>query len=290
VKKLLVTGASGFLGWHVCQLAQSQWQVYGTYHTHSVNLPGATLLSLDLTDEPGLRSLFHHLRPDAVIHTAALAQPNACQNQPELSYRTNVLASWAIADLCAEVEIPCVFTSSEQVFDGLNPPYREADPVSPINLYGEHKVAAETGMLARYPAVAVCRMPLMFGAAPTASSFIQPFIERLRSGQVLNAFVDEIRTPVSGYDSAQGLLLALAQANGFLHLGGRERLSRYAIAQTLVEVLEITQAQVNPCRQSDVPMAAPRPLDLSMDSTLALSLGYRPALFREALEPLRDRL
>jgi dTDP-4-dehydrorhamnose reductase len=290
MKKLLITGASGFLGWHVCQLACQDWQVYGTYHAHAVSIPGVRLLQVDLTDDQALRSTVHQIQPDGIIHLAALSQPNVCQNNPDLSYRLNALASWTVAELCAEAAIPCVFTSSEQVFDGLNPPYRESDPVCPVNLYGQHKVAAEEGMLERCPDVAICRMPLMFGVAPTAPSFIQPFIERLRSGQVLNAFTDEIRTPVSGEDAAQGLLLALEKVKGRIHLGSKERLSRYELAQTLVEVLEIANARVIPCRQADIKMAAPRPPDLSMDSSLAFSLGYNPAPFRVSLEALRNKL
>jgi dTDP-4-dehydrorhamnose reductase len=290
MKKLLITGASGFLGWHLCQLAQQNWQVYGTFHAHAIDLPDITSLQVDLTDFSAVSDLFQTLQPDAVIHTAALSQPNLCQANPEASHRINVVAACDVAGLCADAAIPCVFTSSELVFDGLNPPYRESDPVCPINLYGEQKVAAEEGMLQRYPEVTICRMPLMFGAAPTAPSFIQPFIERIRTGQVLNLFVDEVRTPISGMSAAQGLLLALEKAKGRLHLGGRERLSRYEFGLLLIEVLQLKDVKVNPCYQSDVPMAAPRAPDVSMDSSLAFSLGYEPGLVKDELEAIADRL
>jgi dTDP-4-dehydrorhamnose reductase len=290
MKKLLITGASGFLGWHLCQLAQQNWCVYGTFHAHAIDSPGTTTLQIDLTDFSALSDLFHTLQPDAVIHTAALSQPNLCQANPDASHRINVIAACDVAGLCADASIPCVFTSSELVFDGLNPPYRESDPVCPINLYGEQKVAAEEGMLQRYPDVALCRMPLMFGAAPTAPSFVQPFIERIRSGQVLNLFVDEVRTPISGTSAAQGLLLALEKAKGRLHLGGRERLSRYEFGLMLIEVLQLKTANINPCYQSDVPMAAPRAPDVSMDSSLAFSLGYQPGLVEDELAAIADRL
>lgn len=289
MKKLLITGASGFLGWHLCQAAQQNWQTYGTYHSRAVKIPGTTLLPVDLTDFSALQQLFHTLQPDAVIHTAALSQPNLCQADPEASHRINVIASCDIAGLCANAQIPCVFTSSELVFDGRNPPYQETDPVCPINLYGEQKAAAEVGMQQRYPAVTLCRMPLMFGAAPQAESFIQPFIDRIRTGQILNLFIDEIRTPVSGRDAAQGLLLALSQT-GLLHLGGKERLSRYEFGLLLVEVLHLSHATLNPCRQADVPMPAPRAADVSMDSSLAFSLGYQPGSVRAELEAIADRL
>ena len=289
MKKLLITGASGFLGWHLCQLAQQNWQIYGTYRTHAVEIPDTTLLPIDLTDFSALTDLFQTLKPDAVIHTAALSQPNLCQDNPEASHRINVNASWDLAGLCADANIPCVFTSSELVFDGLNPPYRETDAVCPINLYGEQKVAAEVGMLERYSDVTIARMPLLFGVAP-APSFIQPFIERIRTGQTLNLFVDEVRTPISGTSAAQGLLLALEKAKGRIHLGGRERLSRYEFGLLLIEVLQLQSVKINPCYQSDVPMAAPRAPNVSMDSSLAFSLGYQPGLVKDELQAIVDNL
>jgi dTDP-4-dehydrorhamnose reductase len=295
--KLLVTGASGFLGWYIGQAA-TDWEVYGVYHQHSTmtsgrsktNAPNLRPIALDLTDTAALQECFAQLRPDAVIHAAALSQPNACQDNPALSYKINVLAPFYIAIECQQLGIPCVFTSSEQVFDGTQAPYRESDPPNPINLYGEHKALAESGMLARHDQMAVCRMPLMFGAVPHASSFIQPFIQRLRSGERLQAFTDEIRMPLSGWDAAQGLLLALGQHQGILHLGGKESLSRYTIAQILVDVLAIASARIEPCLQTDVKMAAPRPADLSMDSAIAFNLGFNPQDFRSGLGVIRDRL
>lgn len=290
MSNLLITGASGFLGWYLCRQAQPHWHVYGTYRTHPPDLKAVHLLQVDLTDYRSLQTLFQSVRPDAVIHAAALSQPNRCQDEPELSHRINVVASWHIAELCAEAQIPCVFTSSELVFDGLNPPYHETDPVCPINRYGEQKVAAEQGMMARYPQVMIARMPLMFGAVPHAQSFIQPFLERIRSGQRLNLFTDEIRTPVSGQSAAAGILLMLQHATGIMHLGGRERLSRYDMGMLLVEVLNITDAHLNPCRQADVPMAAPRAPDVSMDSSRAFQLGYHPGFMHDELMAIMDQL
>jgi dTDP-4-dehydrorhamnose reductase len=290
MKKLLVTGASGFLGWHLCQLAESQWQIYGTYHTHSVGMAGVTMLPLDLTDSVAVQQLMQEIQPDAVIHAAALSSPNACQSDPDLSYRINVRASWELAGRCADAGIPCVFTSSEQVFDGLNPPYRETDPACPINLYGEHKLAAEVGMLERCPNMVICRMPLMFGAAPTADSFIQPWIKTLRAGKSIDLFTDEIRNPVSGMDAAQGIFLALADVKGIIHLGGKERLSRYQMGYVLAEVLQLPIEKLNPCQQADLKMAAPRPPDVSLNSELAFSLGYQPKGVKAALEMLKTEL
>ncbi len=285
MKKLLITGASGFLGWHLCQEAQKQWEVYGTYHSHALKLPGINIQPVNLTNFSDLKRLFAEIQPQAVIHTAAQSQPNYCQTHPQESQAINVTASGNIAGLCADYGIPCAFTSTDLVFDGLNPPYKETDPVCPVNTYGEQKVMAEMGMLERYPMTAVCRMPLMFGqATPTATSFIQPFIATLKAGKELNLFIDEFRTPVSGITAAQGILLALEKINGRIHLGGKERISRYEFGQLLVKVFQLPETLLKSCRQQDVKMAAPRPADVSLDSSQAFALGYQPLSIKAELE------
>lgn len=289
MKKLLVTGASGFLGWHLCQLAKQQWDVYSTYFFHQIEISGVSLLKVDLRDFQALKQLFQQVQPSAVMHTAAQSSPNYCQTHPEESYEINVMTSLNIAGLCADYDIPYIFTSTDLVFNGLNPPYRETDPVSPVNAYGEQKVRAEGEILARYPQATICRMPLMFGmATPTATSFMQPFMQTLKEGKELALFTDEFRTPASGKTAAQGLLMVLEkQVQGIIHLGGKERVSRYDFGRLLVEVFQLPETGLKSCRQQDVKMAAPRPADVSLDSYKAFGLGYQPLSIREELEILQ---
>jgi dTDP-4-dehydrorhamnose reductase len=288
MKKLLVTGASGFLGWNLCQLAKQDWQVYGTYLVHQVDISEVILLRVELTNFLALKTLFEQIKPTAVIHTAAQSKPNFCQEHPDIAYAINVTASLNIARLCRDRNIPCVFTSTDLVFDGLNPPYKETDSVSPISYYGEQKVLAEQGMLAAYPKTAICRMPLMFGhASPTANSFLQPFLKSLQEGKKLQLFVDEFRTPVSGMTAAKGLLLALEKAEGILHLGGKERISRYQFGCLLAEIWQFSPELIETCRQKDVPMSAPRSPDVSLDSSKAFAMGYQPRSLVEELQSLK---
>ncbi|MEM7553442.1 MAG: NAD(P)-dependent oxidoreductase [Cyanobacteria bacterium P01_A01_bin.84] len=290
MKKLLITGASGFLGWHLCQLASQEWEVYGTYFSHEISIPGVNTFRANLGDFAELQDIFNNIQPEAVIHTAALSQPNFCQTHPQESYSINVEASCNIAGLCADKSIPCIFTSTDLVFDGLNAPYTETDTISPVNIYGEHKVLAENGMLERYPQTAICRMPLMFGnATPTAHSFLQPFLEKLQAGEKLNLFTDEFRTPVSGISAAKGLLLVLNRGISHItHLGGKEKRSRYEFGLLLAEVFDIPQDLINSCRQRDVKMAASRPHDVSLDSSKAFDLGYSPLSLYEELKQVKE--
>lgn len=292
MKKLLITGASGFLGWNLCRRARDRWQIFGTFHRHFVAIPGATVFPLDLTDLDTLTREFKRVQPDAVIHTAALSNANLCETDPTLSSRINVDASVHLAALCRDSGAPCLFTSTDLVFDGLHAPYSEIAPTAPLSRYGMQKVMAEHGMMRAHPDVTVCRMPLMFGnPGPAASSFIQPMIRALRDGGALTLFTDEFRTPLSGKDAALGLLLLLKESvTGIIHLGGPERVSRFAFGKMLVEAFGFKSANLVPCQQRDVPMAAPRPGDVSLDSSKAYALGFHPPPLRESLGELAREL
>ncbi|MFP4417499.1 MAG: SDR family oxidoreductase [Fibrobacterota bacterium] len=275
--RILVTGASGFLGWSLCGAAAETFDVFGTCFRHTVSSETATMIAIDLTNISELSSLLDRVAPHILIHTAAISQPNYCQQHPAESELINVTVPARLARLCAEKNIKLVFTSSDLVFDGTNPPYTETDEVNPLSLYGEQKARAEETILEANSSASVCRMPLMYGSpSPSSGSFMQPLIAKLRAGEVLNLFTDEFRTPVSATDASHGLLLAAQKHAGILHLGGPERLSRYDIGMRVAKSLDIDSGSIRPIRQQDFLMPAPRPHDVSLDSTLANNLGWKP--------------
>lgn len=285
MKKLLVTGASGFLGWNICTESLHDWNIFGTVFSHHMDIPGINIIRADLKDFKDIKRVFKEIRPEAVIHTAAAADPGYCQENRSEAWKINVDASINIAGICSDHGIPCVFTSTDLVFNGLNPPYREKDPVSPVNIYGEQKASAEEGVLKRYPDAAVCRMALMFGnAGPVSSTFFQTMIKSLREGRELRLFVDEFRTPLSGKSAVGGLMMAMEKVQGLVHLGGSERISRYDFGLLIMEVLGIRKAGLIRCRQKDAATAAPRAPDVSLDSSKAAGLGFKPLPLRKELE------
>jgi dTDP-4-dehydrorhamnose reductase len=283
-KKLLVTGAGGFLGWNICRTAVRSHSVVGVYRSRFVAMDGVRPEKCDLTDFRALQELFLRTRPDAVIHAAAQSKPDICQEHPSATKKINVDASLAIAGLCSDYGIPCAFTSSDLVFDGSAPPYDEERTTSPISVYGGQKAAAEAGMRERHDRVVICRMPLMYGdAPPQASSFMQPFTCAILAGKELRLFSDEFRTPVCGSAAARGLLMALDHAPGTLNLGGRERLSRHDFGIKLAGALGRPDATLTPVSQKEIATKAPRPADVSLDSRKAFSLGYDPLTVDEEL-------
>ncbi|MGG6294206.1 SDR family oxidoreductase [Leptolyngbya sp. AN02str] len=287
---LFITGISGFLGAYVGRVAASQWRVVGSYRSTPAQIPHVAMLRLDLTDSQAIAQTLMEVRPQAVIHLAAISKPNVCEQDVARSHAVNVTAAVELANRCAEANIPLVFTSTDLVFDGLGAPYCETDAVNPMSVYGEQKAKAEQAILAGYPQAVVCRMPLMYGACARNSNFLPQFVNQVRSGQSLKLFVDEFRTPVSGYDAALGLLLALNTAQGILHLGGRDRLSRYEFGRQMAEVFELPMELICTSHRADVAMAAPRPPDVSLHSSRAFALGYAPQTVWENLVALRGQI
>ena len=169
------------------------------------------------------------------------------------------------------------------------PPYVEEDEPSPVSYYGEYKALAESGIKDRYPPAVICRMPLMFGdPGPVAKSFIQPLIKAMTEGNDVNLFVDEFRTPVSGKDAARGIMIALGELPGIIHLGGLERISRYEFGKLFADTFKIRHTKLKAYKQEDIKMAAARPPDVSLDSSKAMGLGFKPGSLINELEELRD--
>jgi dTDP-4-dehydrorhamnose reductase len=276
--RLLLTGLSGFLGWNIARLKEPNWQIVGTVRTRSVQLPGIEVERLDLSDVVALQRLFKRVAPDAVIHAAARTDPNYCQGHRQEAWQQNVDVSAALAALCAARDIPLVFTSTDLVFDGLQPPYSEGDKPTPVNVYGASKAEAEQQVRAAHAGACICRMPLMFGEARIgAPSFVQPMLETAQQGGRLHLFTDEFRTPASARAVVQGLFLALEKAGGqLLHVGGAERISRCDFGHLLMRTFSLPANVVQPSLQCEMPMAAPRARDVSLDNSKARALGYDP--------------
>ncbi|NQU39810.1 MAG: NAD(P)-dependent oxidoreductase [Lentisphaerae bacterium] len=286
--RILVTGASGFLGWNLLQARWPEWEWIGCSQSQDPGLADLALVHCDLTAPGAAERLIEQTQPDVVIHTAAQTWLDSCEIDPAATHPINAAVPAELARHCQTKGIKLVFTSSDMVFDGLRPPYTEEDKRQPINIYGRQKAEAEDRVLQLAPSAAICRMPLMFGSpGPCARNFLPDWLAALKAGRRVSAFVDEIRTPASAATAVAGLRLAVERdVVGLLHLGGRESLSRHAFAQQLCEVWGMNQDGLQPVHQADLDFKAPRPADTSMDSSRAFALGFDPPPLRAQLEAL----
>ena len=276
MKKLLVTGISGFLGWHIAQHLQDDWQVQGIYQNNKSDNEIIQTDSLNLTDNQSVTNYLKQYQPDAILHLAANSNPNNCEQNP-LSNNINVKATIHLAKWCAIQNIPFIFTSTDLVFDGKNAPYAEADSANPIMIYGKQKLEAEQQVLQIYPQATIARMPLMYGMPSNGLGFMNAWVKNLKEGKNIYCFTDEYRTAASGSDAARGLFLLLEKkVNGIFHLGGKERLSRFEFASQVAEYFGLDKKLIIPSLQKDVQMPAKRPADVSLSCNKAFAIGYQP--------------
>ena len=283
--KLLITGASGFLGRALCGLAIEKWSVTGVHYRNDLEISGVTSIRADLTDKAQVEGMLAEVNPGAVIHAAAVAQTRACEQHPRASAAVNVHAPEQLAGLCADRGIPFLFVSTDLVFNGRRAPYDESSPTSPVCVYGCQKAQAEAAVMDRYADALVCRLPLMFGeAGHCRPNFTWQMLTALRQGRHVKLFTDEFRTPVDNMSAARGLLSALGRAHGVLHLGGRTRLSRYDFGLLLADRLGAAPSLLDPVTIASMPTGMGRSPDCSLDSRKAYDLGYDPTPLDEAIQ------
>ena len=282
-KKLIITGASGFLGYHLLRVAATGWEVYGTTHSTGFDFGDAVAVNCDIRNYIELGNFIDDIEPDAVIHAAAISDANFCEKNKELSYEVNVEAAKNLAGICCDFHIPFAFTSTDLVFDGKQGMYKESDIKKPVSVYGEQKSVAEDEVLRIYQEATVFRLPLMFGEPKaSAANYLQKFISQIKSGGKVSLFHDEYRSVCGARSIAKGIL-KLMNETGIIHLAGKEKLSRYDFGVKVVKAFGLDESLLQSCSQKDVKMAAPRPADVTLDVSKAVSLGYAPLSVDEEL-------
>ncbi|MGE4553262.1 MAG: sugar nucleotide-binding protein, partial [Desulfovibrionaceae bacterium] len=145
---VLVTGATGLVGHHLCRRLSVSRRVLAVSRTlpalHAPRgLGPAAARLVDIRDADALAALLDTAEPAAVVHLAALARPDACERDPEGSRAVNLEASAALAGLCATRGVRLAFASTDLVFGGDpgndGPPYHETAAPAPVCVYGAHK-------------------------------------------------------------------------------------------------------------------------------------------------------
>ncbi len=288
-KKLIITGASGFLGYHLLRTAAVDWEIFGITNSKDFDFPNSMPIRCDIRNYIELGNFVDDIEPDAIIHAAAISDANFCENNKELSYDINVEATKNLAGICCDYHIPFAFTSTDLVFDGQQGGYKEDASKNSLSVYGEQKSVAEEEVLRIYPEASVFRLPLMFGE-PTASpgNYLQKFVSQIRNDEKASLFFDEYRSIGGARSIAEGILKLLGQ-RGIIHLAGKNKLSRYEFGLKAAKAFELDESLLHSCSQKDVKMAAPRPADVSLDISKAVSLGFAPLSVDDELKLIADK-
>ncbi len=116
-------------------------------HRHTLPPPGPRPVLVELTDEEALTRLLDSVRPEAVVHAAAIGQAGRCQERPDEAHRVNAVLPGTLGRLCRERGLRLVALSTDLVFRGDRAFVREDDTPAPLSVYGRTKLAGEEAVL-----------------------------------------------------------------------------------------------------------------------------------------------
>jgi dTDP-4-dehydrorhamnose reductase len=282
--RVLLTGASGQLGSYIVrELIRSGHRAVLWSRGSGGRRYDLELCRVDLTDAAGILAGLTASDPEVIIHAAAMATAEDVRNQPVMGWAVNVEGTRLLTGWCRDRGRRLVFTSTDLVFDGTRPWYREEDNPNPIMDYGRTKAEAEEYVLDS-PGGLVARLSLLYGASSSGrQSFIDRALAALRAGTTQVFFEDEFRTPLD-YGTAARALVRLAECDypGILHVAGQERVSRFELMRRVAAALDIDRSLVRANRRQDVVFAERRPADVSLDTSRLAAL--LPDLPRPSIE------
>lgn len=284
--RVLLTGSTGMLGPYVLRaLRQAGHEVTPWGHQHAA----ADVQRVDLCDHAAITAGLQRIKPDVVLHAAALGNIKDVLANPALARAVNVHATAHLASEAACLGARLISISTDLVFDGEAAPYAEHAIPRPLSLYGQTKLEGELAVLS-HPQHLVVRVSLLFGPVLGGRpKFFDQMVADLRTGRPVTLFEDEWRTPLDLCTAADILTqLVSTPAQGLLHAGGSERLSRLEMGLKLAAFLKLDPRLIRPASRLAVPGPEPRPRDTSLDSGLlekVLPKLGRPS-FEEALQRL----
>jgi dTDP-4-dehydrorhamnose reductase len=281
-RRLLVTGAAGLLGGRLAAILAVSHDVIALRHQAAVPA-GLAAVDADILDPGTMDRAFESARPDAVLHSAALADADRCEREPDLARRCNVEASAEIARRCGQRGLRLVALSTDLVLGGERAFSSEEERPRPLLHYGRTKLEAEDAVLAESPDAVVLRIALVIGRGyGPRTTATESLAAALAAGGRPRLFHDQYRTPIDPESIADAVARVLdGTAAGRFHVGGAERLSRYELGQRVAQVLRLP---ANFERTSQAAQDVRRPAEASLDSSRARrELGWEPRALDDAI-------
>ena len=273
MKRLLITGAHGFVAGSVISQAGPDVELHAVSRGKAFSRSGGLRWhQLDPCDEGQLARCFDQVRPDSVIHTAALADIDFCEAHQELARMVNAGLTQTLAGLCARLGAKLVHCSTDTVFDGEHGPYREEDSPRPVNFYARTKVESENIVLQSGTSAVIARLAVVVGLPilGAGNSFLSRMIPSLKAGREIYVPPNEVRTPIDVITVGQALLeLAASAHTGIFHLAGNDRLNRLDMTRRIAARLGFPISLIVSRDPGGIPGRASRPRDVSLDNSKA---------------------
>jgi dTDP-4-dehydrorhamnose reductase len=253
---ILVTGSNGQLGSEIKDLAAS----YASFSFFFMDLP-----ELDICDSAQLEVYFTENKINIVINCAAYTAVDKAEEDEIIAEKVNSGGVLNLVNAVAKVNGKLIHISTDYVFDGNHFfPYQEADPVSPIGVYGKTKRAGELAVINSDTDSIVIRTSWLYSSY--GNNFVKTMM-RLGSGkESLGVIFDQIGTPTYAGDLAKTCLEIITGVNSvkisnngnLYHYSNEGVASWYDFAISIMELGGVN-CKVKPIQTKDYPTLAKRP-------------------------------
>lgn len=270
---IVILGARGMLGTDLTACCLKE----------GVNVKGYDLPELDIRNEGGLKKALEGCR--AVVNCAAYTNVERAEQEPDLAMQINGDAVGRLGRIAASFGVPVLHISTDFVFDGtLERPYVETDPPNPLSAYGRSKWEGEKQLAASGCRFCIVRVEWTYGRA--GNNFVLKLLEAARSRAVLRVVEDQIGSPTATSELAKVLVQMLSLPTfpeGIFHAAASGYTCRYEMACLICQVKGVG-IPIEPCRTSEFPSAAKRPLNSRFDC------GKLQGLLGRAMRPWQEPL
>tara|TARA_B110000008_G_scaffold269980_1_gene299761 strand:- start:1111 stop:1968 length:858 start_codon:yes stop_codon:yes gene_type:complete len=249
---------------------------------------------VDLSDPTACLEAIKYHQPRAVINAAAYTAVDKAEVEEELACRVNGAAPGAMANACAELDIPLVHISTDYVFDGSGTtPWSVTDTPNPKNAYGRSKLKGEQSIKASGCVHAILRTSWVVSAHGT--NFVKTMRRLSETRDRLTVVDDQIGGPTCARDIAQTCVYIAEQLiqdrdkSGIYHYSGQPNVSWCQIANAVFEHMDC-KTIASPILTKEYPTPALRPLNSRLDCAATQStFGIARPFWKDGLEEiLRD--
>ena len=282
--RVLVTGACGLLGAHLVEVFRPHAHVAGLDRNPWWGDQPLDLKVGDLMDHTFLKRVVDDVRPDVLIHCAALVDVDRCEQYPAEAYAINSDITRVLASAAGPGTL-FVYVSTDSIFKADRPFSTERDLPCPRTVYARSKLHGEWETQLATANHLIVRTNLYGWSSGRKKTFAEWLHESLRTSAPITLFEDLFYTPIYVVDLAERILaLCRSEYRGVVHVAAGDRASKLEFGLAMADLAGLPAASVRPGRLKDAALGADRPSEISLDTSLSVRLTGLPA------PPWRDGL
>ncbi|MFN4226845.1 MAG: dTDP-4-dehydrorhamnose reductase [Candidatus Ratteibacteria bacterium] len=277
MKKILITGGNGLVG---------------SYLKNSLNQESYSIFAfskeqLNITDIDKSYKIFKDLKPEIVIHLAAITDVDFCEKNPERAFLINYKGTENISKLSIDFNCFLIYLSTDFIFDGTkNSPYSEQDEPNPINIYGKSKLLGEKYIINNCRKYLIIRTSRIFGKG--GRNFSSRLREIMKEKKEIILITDLINSPTYALSLAETILKLIEKGVcGIINVCNEGWCSLFEFGVKMREIMKI-DIKIKGITFDEFlkiyPQAAPRPKFSPLSTNLLNSLNIKIDYWETGLE------